>query len=118
MRINTFAFVVFVVCMLILTYLLLMELPPSPHPSLYKDKCQHLVAFAGVTFWGLMAFGWTARGLCGWLLGYGALMEALQTWLTLSRQASVFDWLADGLGVLLAWQVVQSVRRWRSKRYG
>lgn len=104
--------------MLILTYLLLMELPPSPHPSLYKDKCQHLVAFAGVTFWGLLAFGWTARRLCWWLLGYGALMEVLQAWLTLSRQASGFDWLADALGVLLVWQAFQVLHRWRGQKNG
>jgi VanZ family protein len=49
---------------------------------------------------------------------FGALMEVLQGVLTTTRQPSVFDWVADVVGILLAWGVVITWQRWWNGRRG
>lgn len=112
---NTYKFI-FILCLAILTYLLLMEMAPAKEVSLYKDKLQHIVAFGGVTFWGLLAFQRYPRTVMLGLAVFGAAMEVLQL-LTATRQPSVYDWLADVVGILLAWIVaVVWQRRWNNRR--
>lgn len=114
---NTYKFI-FILCLAILTYLLLMEMAPAKEVPLYKDKLQHIVAFGGVTFWGLLAFQRYPRTVMLGLSVFGALMEVLQGLMTTTRQPSTYDWLADVLGILLAWVVVFLWLRWWNKRRG
>lgn len=112
---NTYKFI-FILCLVILTYLLLMEMAPAKEVSLYKDKLQHIVAFGGVTFWGLLAFRRHSKTIMLGLAMLGALMEVLQGLLTTTRQPSVYDWLADLVGILLAWVMLLVWQRWWNKR--
>lgn len=114
---KTYKFI-FILCLVILTYLLLMEMAPAKEVSLYKDKLQHIVAFGGVTFWGLLAFRRYPKTIMLGLAILGALMEILQGVLTTTRQPSVYDWLADVVGILLAWALLLVWQRWWNKRRG
>lgn len=116
MQYNVLWKVLFVSLFLLLTYLLLIEMAPAPHPSAYKDKVQHVIAFGGVTFWGLMAFPTHARLIMWALALFGGLMEVLQGILTTTRQPSVYDWIADVVGILLAWLVLMLWQRWQQKQ--
>lgn len=109
---------IFIACFTILTYLLLMEMPPSNDGSIYKDKIQHIIAFGGVMFWGLMAFPMQKRTIMLGLIVFGGVMEVLQGLLTTTRQPSVYDWLADLVGIILAWLVFRGLERWWKKRHG
>lgn len=100
---------IFMVCLVILTYLLLIEMTPSPDASIYKDKLQHAVAFAGLAFWGLLAYQSRTHSILMGLAVFGALMEVLQGILTTTRQSSFYDWLADIVGLVLAWLLVRFV---------
>lgn len=69
-------------------------------PSTGWDKSNHFLAFVVLGWLGMRAFpGRTVAVLLG-LLGYGGLIEVLQS-LTPSRFAEWGDLLADGLGLLL-----------------
>jgi VanZ family protein len=108
----------FIACFTILTYLLLMEMPPSNDGSIYKDKIQHVIAFGGVTFWGLLAFQAHRMAITLGIALFGALMEVLQGVFTTTRQPSIYDWYADLVGIALAWMVLFVVLHWWRKRYG
>lgn len=110
--------IIFIICFGILSYLLLMEMAPTPDAAGYKDKLQHILAFGGITFWGLLAFKQYLKTVLLGLTFFGGLMEVLQGLLTTTRQASVYDWLADVVGIVLAWVLVSILRRWRSVRRG
>lgn len=109
---------IFSICFVILTYLLLMEMPPANNVSPYKDKIEHIIAFGGVTFWGLMAFPARRMLIVLGLTMFGAVMEVLQGLLTTTRQPSVYDWLADIVGIILAWTIVSLLVNWWKKRHG
>ncbi|MDP8566881.1 VanZ family protein [Methylophilus aquaticus] len=115
---NTLFKCIFLACFVLLTYLLLIEMAPAPHASLYKDKLQHIVAFGGVAFWGVWAFANYQRWVLVGLILFGGLMEVLQGLLTVTRQPSVFDWLADIVGILLAWWLAAILKRWWKTRSG
>lgn len=112
---NTYK-LIFIICLAILTYLLLMEMAPTNDGSIYKDKLQHIVAFGGVAFWGLLSFQQYSKTVMLVLAVYGALMEVLQGLLTTTRQPSAYDWLADMVGILLAWMIVAVWLRWWKQR--
>ncbi|WP_325241934.1 hypothetical protein [Methylophilus sp.] len=109
---------IFIACFTILTYLLLIEMPPSNDGSIYKDKIEHIIAFGGVMFWGLMAFPMHKRAMLLGLTVFGGLMEVLQGVLTTTRQPSVYDWFADLVGIALAWFVFILLESWWKKRHG
>ena len=109
---------IFGACAVVLIYLLLMEMPSANDGSVYKDKIQHIVAFAGLTFWGLMAFPAHRLVIMTGIALFGAVMEVLQGILTVTRQPSVYDWLADLAGILLIWMIVSFVLRRRCKPHG
>lgn len=112
---NTLYKCIFTACLALLIYLLMIEMPPAPHASMYKDKVQHIVAFGGVTFWGLLAFAHHQRLTMIGLALFGGLMEVLQGLFTVTRQPSVFDWLADIVGILLAWWLLHRLQRWLNR---
>lgn len=85
----------------VVTYLMLIELPPKHGGWPYWDKVQHLLVFLLLTGLAFLAYS-KLRGLSvALLILYGAIIEWLQSSLTLTRMASIGDWLADVAGVLL-----------------
>jgi VanZ family protein len=80
-------------------------LEPSRYvPNLHLwDKLEHALAFFGLTFW----FGGLVRRrayplLVLWMLLFGAGIEVAQGVMGLGRDADVWDWVADSVGVALA----------------
>lgn len=95
-------------CMLVVMALSLMP-AEVPMPSTGWDKSNHFLAFFVLTLLGGVAYpGRTALVLTG-LLAYGGLIEVLQSF-TPSRSAEWGDLLADAVGLLLGWMVLQLVR--------
>lgn len=83
------------------TYLMLIELPPKQGGWPYWDKVQHLLVFMLLASLAFLAYR-KARWLSAVLLVlYGAIIEWLQGLLTITRMPSVGDWLADVAGVML-----------------
>ena len=78
--------------------------PPRYVPNLHLwDKLEHALAFFGLTFW----FGGLVRRrayplLVLWMLLFGAGIEVAQGVMGLGRDADVWDWVADSVGVALA----------------
>ncbi|WP_232415355.1 MULTISPECIES: VanZ family protein [Methylotenera] len=84
------------------TYLMLIELPPKKMGWPYWDKVQHILVFLILTGLALSLF---FKQRWRWVLGlamYGALIEWLQATLTITRMATVGDWLADITGIAIA----------------
>jgi VanZ family protein len=92
---------IFWVLFAITTALMLIELAPRHHGWPYWDKVQHAFVFAVLTSTGCLAFPQKKDWVCLSLVCYGALIEWLQGVLTITRTASIYDWLADIAGVLL-----------------
>lgn len=84
-------------------YLALTPLPMPPPASGPWDKVEHALGFYLVTVGALIAFPGAARWkLFVGLIGYGALIEALQAIPVLNRSADLADLAADVLGIALA----------------
>ena len=92
---------VFVFGLMLTTYLLLIEVLPSKSAWTYKDKMQHAMGFFLLALSARTGFPQKARIFYIGLVFYGALMEVLQSLLTLTREGSVYDWVADVIGILL-----------------
>jgi VanZ family protein len=93
---------VFVFGLVLTTYLLLVEMSPSKAAWTYTDKIQHAMGFFLLASSASIGFPRKARFFYVGLVLYGALMEVLQGLLTVTRQASVYDWMADVAGILLS----------------
>ena len=91
-------------------------LPASPDaPSTGWDKTDHLLGFGLLAI--LACQSWPQRhvaALAG-LLVYGGLIEVLQSF-TGYRFAEWSDLLADALGLLLGWSLLQSARLIQARR--
>ncbi|WP_456450314.1 VanZ family protein [Hydrogenimonas sp.] len=89
----------FIVTLLIVFYLAFSPKGDPLPDFLFADKLKHAAAFAvlSLLFWG----GWRtgAAALFGWMMGIGFFIEAVQNFLPW-REASGWDLLADGVGVL------------------
>jgi VanZ family protein len=86
------------------------DVPPAP-PGV--DKLVHLALFAGLALTGRWA-GIGRRVLAAGLVVYAAVSEVVQGVTPLARTASVADWLADVVGVLLGlglWALLTRPRR-------
>jgi VanZ family protein len=83
------------------TYGMLIELPPKPNGWAHWDKVQHIGVFMVLTFLACWAFPRRRWLLATVLIIYGAAVEWMQSALTVTRMASLGDWLADVVGVLL-----------------
>lgn len=71
------------------------------------DKLQHSLAFGVLTTLGLLGYGFSQSQLIRVVLAlavYGALIEVLQA-LSGWRYGEFSDWLADLLGVVIAWGI-------------
>jgi len=92
---------VFFASLALVTILALIPAPSVPQVVQFWDKAQHALAFAGLASIGCCAFPHRVRLVFIGLLLHGALIEVLQGTLTTTRFADVFDWFADGVGVLI-----------------
>ncbi|MDX1915214.1 MAG: VanZ family protein [Methylophilus sp.] len=92
---------VFGVLVAVVTLLMLVELPPKQGGWPYWDKVQHMGVFLIMTKIGFYAYPSKKWWVAIHLAVFGALVEVLQGLLTVTRQASVYDWLADVAGILL-----------------
>ena len=86
------------------TVVMLIELAPKQGGWPYWDKVQHATIFAVLTTLGTLAlanlaFRRNIAKICIGLATYGALIECLQSTLTMTRIASIGDWLADIVGI-------------------
>ncbi|MEO7937574.1 MAG: VanZ family protein [Burkholderiaceae bacterium] len=95
---------------LLVVVLALSLLPLGPDaPTTGWDKTNHLLAFSTLAVLGCLAYpGRTPTTLLA-LLGYGALIEVLQSF-TDYRSAEWADLLADALGLLVGWALLRLAR--------
>lgn len=92
---------IFFTALLLVMALMLIPLKHSNDGWVYADKLQHIAVFLVIAMIGFMAYPHKLRWVCAGLFVYGGLIELLQQMFTLSRQASLADWLADVVGVTL-----------------
>ena len=91
----------------VLVVLVLALLPVATHlPSTGWDKANHALAFGVMTVLGRWAYPRSTAALVLGLLAYGGLIEALQA-LTPDRSSEWVDWLADCIGLALAWTLMR-----------
>ena len=75
-----------------------------------SDKTQHAVTFAVLAFLAGVAFPQARLWALGFALsGFGALIEILQPWF--GRDDDARDWIADTIGLAIAFALVWIVRR-------
>ncbi len=100
--IQRFMPIIFWLLIVIVTVLMLIELQPTQGGLPNIDKVEHALVFIALGVSGGLAYAqkrvWVYLGL----IALGALYEVLQAQLTITRQASVYDWLADIAGILIA----------------
>jgi VanZ family protein len=89
------------VCLaLVITYLSLAPGDQLPEVRLW-DKFEHVLAYVALAMW---FGGITVRRGHLWvalaLIGYGVLIELLQGWMGLGRQAELYDLGADAAGII------------------
>jgi VanZ family protein len=100
--INRFMPLLFWLLIAIITVLMLIELQPKKDSLPYVDKVEHAIVFIALTLTGSLAYPQQKQRLYAGLISLGALYEVLQALFTITRQASVYDWLADVVGIMLA----------------
>jgi VanZ family protein len=86
-----------------LTLVTILSLIPStsvPQAFQFWDKAQHALGYAALSVSGCLAFPRRVMPVFIGLLAHGAAIEVMQETLTTTRFGDVFDWLADGIGIL------------------
>jgi VanZ family protein len=101
---------VFAALFLVITILMLIELPPAKTGWPYWDKVQHIIVFFTLAATGYLSFAKNKTWVYLGLVTYGALIECAQAAFTVTRQASIYDWLADVVGILIAIGVITLIR--------
>lgn len=96
----------FMTLLAITTLLLLIELAPREDGIPHVDKAIHALIFLLLSALGYLSFPKHFTLTIVGLAFYGALAEALQHLLTVTRHASLLDWLADITGILLGVLVI------------
>ena len=82
------------------------------YPQPGGDKSMHILAFFVLS---LLTYGAVRRPLWPqWLAlaSYGAAIELVQEWLPY-RESSIYDWLADVVGISMAYILLWLVQQWR-----
>ena len=94
--------VIFWLLVAVVSLLMLIELKPTTDGIPNIDKLEHAVVFSLLTLTGCLAYSQQKPRIYAGLIALGALYEVLQALFTVTRQASVYDWLADIVGILIA----------------
>lgn len=72
------------------------------------DKAQHVIAFFSLSIIGVLAYQkFTGRVIISLFL-YGGLIETLQ-WFTGWRSSEFVDWLADGIGIMASYILINGL---------
>lgn len=83
------------------TVLLLIELKPSIGGWPHLDKIVHATLFLLLSTTGYLAYTKHKSAVSIGLIMFAALTEWLQSAVTVTRHASLYDWVADVVGILL-----------------
>jgi VanZ family protein len=94
----------------IVTTLLLMEHSESIVGFPHMDKIIHATLFAMLTAVGYLAYSKNSDRLYLGLMGYGIITECLQGLLTVTRYASLYDWIADSVGIVLCVLTIKIIK--------
>ena len=86
----------------VVSVLMLIELIPTTDGIPNIDKLEHTFVFIVLTITGCLAYAQRKPRIYSGLIALGALYEVLQALFTITRQASVYDWLADVAGIVIA----------------
>jgi VanZ family protein len=95
----------------ITTCLLLVELAPSSGGIPHADKAIHAFIFLSLSIAGYLSYPQHHTSIILGLTFYGALIEALQHLVTMTRHASLLDWFADLFGILLCFLIIRLLNR-------
>lgn len=101
----------FWVLIAIVTALLLMEQRTSIGEFLHLDKIIHAIIFASLTAIGYLAYSKHSLWLYLGLSAYGIITELLQDAYTITRHASIYDWMAGTAGILLCILVLNILKK-------
>lgn len=93
-----------------ITFLLLLEVKPTPQ-TWPKDKLEHALIFALLTYLGVKAHPRQGLYICLGLVVYSGLMEQAQSLFTRTRTGSMADWLADLVGISFAFYALNLYRK-------
>ena len=96
------------------TLLMLIELKPQAAGYIYADKLQHALIFMVLALIGLLAYFHKRWFVLGGLILFGLVIEILQSAFTLTRQASLADWLADVVGIAIAIGIVVIIKKFKN----
>ena len=91
----------FTIGVVLVTILALIPGPSIPPVFVFWDKAQHSLAYMVLSITGYFAFPQRIRLVSIGLLIHGAFIEIMQMVFTTTRFGDVFDWLADGVGILI-----------------
>jgi VanZ family protein len=87
--------------LIITSVFMLIELAPKNSGWPHWDKVQHVLVFLVLTLLGTFAYTSKKYYLAVGLIAYGAGTELLQGMLTITRLATMNDWLADVVGICI-----------------
>ncbi len=93
-----------------ITFLLLLEIKPTPQ-TWPKDKLEHALIFALLTYLGVKAHPKQGLYICLGLVVYSGLLEQAQSLFTRTRTGSITDWLADLVGITFAFYTLNLYRK-------
>ena len=92
----------------------------NPNIVTLSDKVIHIIAYFVLTYAWLYVFDFTLKknhktGLILTIFFYGIIIEAIQYIMTDSRQADIFDVVANVIGILLALGVVEVSKKLKTR---
>ncbi len=96
---------------------MLIELKPQAAGWIYADKFQHIIIFIILASSGFLAYFRKKWLVTSGLILFGLAIEGLQSAFTLTRQASVADWIADVVGVTIAIGIVAIINKIKSNPF-
>ena len=100
----------FVVALVTAYVLALRPVPEALHGVMSEDKLLHAFGFFVMTTLGLLGWPRAALRIVLLMLAYGVAMEVGQSFVP-ARAGDPADWLADAVGTLLAWALVQALAK-------
>ena len=94
---------------------MLVELAPKEDGLKYLDKIQHALVFLILSISGHLAFKQKMWAITLGLTIFGAIIEVLQTTLTITRTGDIYDWLADIAGILIGLMIIFVYHQFKPK---